>query len=203
MQWDTEARMEQVLGSPPRMQPLPEEEIGLVALRAIANLHAVNNPQSGGGPVNPDFATLGRHPELLAAFLDFGVKFLADTALPPRERELAILRTGWLCGAPFEFGEHVRIGKQAGLTSEEIDRIKQGSSAPGWNELDRAVLGACDELHHDSMISDATWAVLERHLDERQLIELPILAGQYHKVAYIQNTMRFRTRACNAGLMAR
>jgi alkylhydroperoxidase family enzyme len=184
------------------MQPLPEEEIGGVALRAIENLQAVNNLTTGG-PVNPDFATLGRHPELLAAFLDFGLKFLADTALPPRERELAILRTGWLCGAPFEWGEHVIIGKKAGLSSEEIDRVTQGSSAPGWNELDRAVLRACEELHSDSMISDGTWAVLEQHFDDRQLIELPILAGQYHKVAYIQNTMRFRTRECNAGLMAR
>jgi 4-carboxymuconolactone decarboxylase len=202
VQWDTEARMEQVLGGPPRLEPLPQGEIGEVALRAIRDLQEVNG-NAADVPVNSDFATLGRHPELLAAFLDFGVKFLADTALPPRERELAILRTGWLCGAPFEFGEHVRIGKEAGLTSEEIDRVKQGSLAPGWSELDRAVLKACEELHSDSMISDATWVVLEKHFDERQLIELPILAGQYHKVAYIQNTMRFRTRACNAGLMAR
>lgn len=202
MQWDTEARMEQVLGSPPRMEPLPDGEIGSVALRAIRHLREINDLPPDG-PVNADFATLGRHPDLLAAFLDFGVKFLTDTALPPRQRELAILRTGWLCGAPFEWGEHVIIGKEHGLTSEEIERVTIGSSAPDWSEIDRAVIRACEELHTDSMISDETWAVLSLHLDDQQLIELPVLAGQYHKVAYIQNTLRFRTRACNAGLLAR
>lgn len=202
MSFDCETRMEQILGAPPRLDPLPDGEIAEAAMIAIDRMRAMND-HDDNAPVPEFFATVGKHPELLAAFLDFGTRFLGDTALPDRERELAILRTGWLCGAPFEWGEHVIIGKEAGLTADEIERVTQGSAAPGWNELDRAVLKACEELHGDAMISDETWDVLARHLTEQQLIELPVLCGQYHKVAFIQNSLRFRTRDCNPGLSAR
>lgn len=202
MSFDSEARMAQVLGSPPRLDPLPPGEIAEAAMVAIDKIRAMNDIPADM-PMPEFFATVGKHPELLAAFLDFGIRFLGDTALPDRERELAILRTGWLCGAPFEWGEHVIIGKEHGLTSEEIERITIGSAAPGWDELDRAVLKACEELHGDAMISDATWEVLARHFDEQQLIELPVLAGQYHKVAFVQNSLRFRMREGNPGLSAR
>ncbi len=202
VQWDTEARMELILGQPARIAPLADNEIEEPALGAIDRMRAMND-LGADMPVPEMFATVGKHPELLAAFLDFGVRFLGDTALEARDRELAILRTGWLCGAPFEWGEHVIIGKEAGLTSEEIERITEGSQAPGWSKHERAILKACEELHADAMISDETWAVLAQTLDERQLIELPVLAGQYHKVAFIQNSLRFRIRDCNPGLSAR
>ncbi len=52
--------------------------------------------------------------------------------------------------------------------------------AEGWTVLEAAVLRAADELHSDACITDETWAVLAAHLDERQLIEVPMLVGQYH-----------------------
>lgn len=203
MPFDCETRMEQVLGSPPRIDPLPDGEIAEAAMVAIDRIRVMNDIGLDT-PVPEFFATVGKHPELLAAFLDFGIRFLGDTALPDRQRELAILRTGWLCGAPFEWGEHVLIAREdAGVSAEEIEWIVQGSAAPGWGELDRAVLKACEELHAEAMISDATWEVLARHLTDQQLIELPVLAGQYHKVAFVQNSLRFRLREGNPGLSAR
>ena len=59
------------------------------------------------------------------------------------------------------------------------------------------------ELHGDSMISDATWSALAKRLDERQLIELPIIVGQYQTVAYYQNSLRLRLHTGNLGLKAR
>jgi hypothetical protein len=43
-----------------------------------------------------------------------------------------ILRIGWLNQAPYEWEQHVRIGKASGLTDDEIDRIGKGPKA-GWN----------------------------------------------------------------------
>ena len=195
--------MEQVLGSPPRIDPLPDGEIAEAAMVAIDKIRTMNDIALDT-PVPEFFATVGKHPELLAAFLDFGIRFLGDTALPDRQRELAILRTGWLCGAPFEWGEHVLIAREdAAISAEEIEWIVTGSAAPGWDELDRAMLKACEELHAEAMISDATWEVLACHLTDQQLIELPMLAGQYHKVAFVQNSLRFRLREGNPGLSAR
>ncbi len=135
-------------------------------------------------------ATVLRHPTLLRAHTQLAVAVM-DGLLPARDRELAILRTGWLCQAPFEWGGHVELGKRlAGITAEEIEWVVIGSTAPGWRPHDRAVLRAVEELLGDAMISDQTWSTLAQTYDERQLMELPILVGQYLGVAYLQNSLR-------------
>jgi alkylhydroperoxidase family enzyme len=144
-----------------------------------------------------------RHPALFACQLDIGVQLLKDGALPSRDRELLVLRIDWLCQAPYEWGEHVHIAKTVGVSQEEIARVVHGSDAPGWSDHDRALLRAAEELHRDAMISDATWADLARRLDDRQLIELPIVIGQYQTIAYYQNALRLRLHEGNPGLAAR
>jgi alkylhydroperoxidase family enzyme len=147
--------------------------------------------------------TMLRHPNLFARQTDLGLQLLSQGALSGRDRELAILRTGWICQAPYEWGEHVLIAKSLGITSEEIERITAGSDAPGWSEHDRALLRAAEELHETAMISDLTWQSLAKSLDDRQLIELPVVIGQYQTVAYYQNSLRLRLHDGNAGLKAR
>lgn len=147
--------------------------------------------------------TMLRHPDLFARQTDIGLQLLSRGALPGRDRELAILRVGWLCQAPYEWGEHVIIAKSLGISSEEVERITQGSSAPGWTEHERAILRATEELRENAMISDSTWAVLARTYNEQQLIELPIVIGQYQTVAYYQNSLRLRLHAGNDGLKSR
>ena len=113
-----------------------------------------------------------RHPGLFRKWLPFGGKLLAGK-IPPRDRELLILRTGWRCGAEYEWGQHAVIGRAAGLTDDEIRRVQDGPDAPGWSAADATLLRAADELHDDSCITDATWDALAARYDERQLIELP------------------------------
>ena len=148
-------------------------------------------------------ATLVRHPELFRHHVETGILLLSRGALSPRDRELAVLRIGWLCQAPYEWGEHVQIGKRVGLSEEEIERLIRGSAAPGWSDRDRAIVRAVEELHRDAMISDATWEILARDLDDQQLIEFVMLVGHYQTVAYYQNALRIRLRDANHGLSAR
>jgi 4-carboxymuconolactone decarboxylase len=135
------------------------------------------------GPATNIFATLVRHPGLFRRWLPFGGKLLSGR-LPARERELLILRTGWRCQSDYEWGQHVLIGRAAGLSDEEIERIKEGPQASGWEPFDATLLRAADELHDESCLSDATWEVLAGRYDERQLIEVPMLVGQYHLVSF-------------------
>ena len=79
-----------------------------------------------------------------------------------------------------------------GISDEEIARVKRGPEAEDWTELEAAVLRAADELHSDACITDETWVVLAAHLDERQLIEVPMLIGQYHVVSFTLNTLGVR-----------
>jgi 4-carboxymuconolactone decarboxylase len=134
------------------------------------------------------FTTLVRHPGLFARWSGFAGKILSGR-LPARDRELLILRTGWLCRSEYEWGQHVAIALHAGLSRDEVDRVMAGPDAPGWDAFDATLLRAADELHRDARVSDGTWAALGQRYDEKQLIEVPMLVGQYHLVAYTLNTL--------------
>jgi alkylhydroperoxidase family enzyme len=196
-----------ITGQAPRIAPLapadyPEQAVALAAIEREATSLPPRDPDDSS-PLSDHAATLLRHPELYRTQTTHGVQLLTRGVLAPRDRELAILRTGWLCQAPYQWGEHVLIARRIGLSSEDVERIAQGSEAPGWNEHERAILRAVEELHAKAMISDATWEVLARRLDEAQLIELPCLVGHYHTVAFYQNALRMTPRSDNPGLAAR
>ena len=140
------------------------------------------------GPATNIFRTLVRHPGLFRRWLPFGGKLLGGKLLP-RDRELAILRTGWRCGSEYEWGQHVLIGRAAGLTDEEMRRIQAGPDAPGWDRFDAVLLRAADELHDDCCIHESTWNELAARYDERQLIEVVMLIGHYHMVAFTLNSL--------------
>jgi alkylhydroperoxidase family enzyme len=194
--------MNDILGQAPRLAPLPVADLDAKAMAVVDRLRGIF-AITAEVPVSQTMATLFRHPGAAAVFFETGMHFMTASALSPRDRELAILRTGWLCGAPFEWGEHVASGKKIGLMAEEIEWITQGSTAPGWSADDRIILRAVEELHEGAMISDDTWAALARRLDGNQLIELPMLVGHYHQAAFVQNALRLPLRSTNAGLFAR
>jgi alkylhydroperoxidase family enzyme len=203
---DVAARQRLVQGDGPRISPYAPDELPDNALEIHGRVQAVAD--WAGKVITREtipefFGTLLRHPTLFEKQTAFGLELLTKGVIPPRERELAILRIAWLCGAPYEFGEHVFFAHRLGITSEEIDSVKAGYSAPCWSNHERLILKAVDELYDEAIISDATWAGLAENYDERQLIELPIVIGQYHSMAYLLNTLRARLHEGNDGLMAR
>jgi alkylhydroperoxidase family enzyme len=198
------AREEYIRGRPPRLAALPPEERTprqqeLFEEISMVVVDGVRKPRED----KPALEIMIRHAELYKAHMEVAAKYLSDCEMSIRERELAILRIGWLSQAPMEWGSHVKIGKRNGITSEEIERVIIGSSAPGWTKIDRAILRAVEELHFDSMITDETWADLRESFSDKKLIELVILAGQYKTVAYYQNALRLPLPESNPGLMAR
>ena len=114
---------------------------------------------------------------------------LNKSTLPPRDREILILRIGWLCRSEYEFGQHVVIGRREGLSAEEIERITLGPDAEGWDPFDATLLRAVDELHGDAFLSDATWNELAVRYDTMQLMDLVFTVGQYNLVSMALNTL--------------
>jgi 4-carboxymuconolactone decarboxylase len=135
------------------------------------------------------FATLARHPDLFKAWMPFGGYLLTAGTLSGRDRELLILRTALNCGSPYEWGQHVRISLAGGIDRETVDRVVAGPDDTGWSTADSALLRAADELHDEARITDGTWAELAEAYDERQLIEIAMLVGQYHMVAFALNSL--------------
>ena len=166
----------------PRIAPAHPDELDDDARQLLEGV----NP--GGTFASNIFSTLVRHKGLFRHWLPFGGKLLSGK-LPARERELLILRTGWRCRSEYEWGQHVAIAKMSGVTDDEITRVRVGPDADGWSDADRTLLRAADELHDDACISDATWAELAKSYDERQLVEIPMVVGHYHLVAFTLNSL--------------
>jgi alkylhydroperoxidase family enzyme len=199
--FDYDAREKQVASGDQRIAPLAPEQFTKEAQDIAASLQAFFGSKEQGVPRT--FATMFKHPGLYKGQMQLGLELNQHGKLPPREREMVILRTAWLVRSPFEWGEHVAYGKRLGLTSAEIERITRGSSAPGWNDHDRAVLRGVEELIGDYAVSDGTWATLAKTWTEPQLMELPGLVGSYTLTAMIYNSLRFGMLKGNDGFRTR
>ena len=193
-EFDIDARERQVIGDGPKLPPLRLDEIGDDAMQQIHDIQSAFNLPHDTPIPEVSLITL-RHPGMFRCQMAMGIELAGRGTIPGRERELAVLRLAWLAGAAFEWSEHVDIGKKFGVTQEEIDRIKHGSSAPGWSEHEAAVLAAVEDCLADQCISDATWDTLAKTYDERQLLELPMLIGSYLMTAFQQNSLRVPPKA--------
>ena len=140
-----------------------------------------------GTPLNI-FGALAQHPKLLKRFNLLGGFLLNKGILPPRERELVILRIGWNAQAKYEFGQHTIIGRQAGLTDDEITAVTKAPDAHDWSTDDAALIAMSDELAEDDCVTDATWALLAVRWSEAELVELLIVAGFYRLVSGFLNS---------------
>jgi len=163
-----------------------------VQFRDFSTLSAEDRERGERSQVNGKviniFRVLMNHPKLVRAWGRFGAYILSDRqTLTPRDRELAILRIGWLNQSPYEFEQHVRISKGIGFSDDEIDRITKGPKA-GWNQHDAAILQAADDLFENSIVSDDTWKTLSARYSTEQMMDLVFTIGQYNLVSWALNS---------------
>ncbi|MDG1207462.1 MAG: carboxymuconolactone decarboxylase family protein [Pseudomonadales bacterium] len=164
----------------PRIAPLHEDNWS-------EEQNDVLSGQKMRGNVQNIFRTMANHEKLAKRWLVFGNHILSKSTLPARDREIAILRIGWLCQAEYEWGQHVVIGKHAGINDEEIEAIKVGADA-AWSEHDALVIRAADELHGDAFITDDTWTGLKKTYSDQQMMDLVFTCGQYNMVSMALNS---------------
>ena len=172
-------------GQQPRIAPGNRRQIGPVNA-AIAWVIA---RATGGRPPNV-FTTLARHRGLFRRWLFFAGGLMPGGKLPRRDGELVILRVAHNTGCEYEWSHHERIGRRAGLSAEEVERVRSDPDAPGWTPRQQLFLRAVDEMHADGVIGDGTWSGLAAELDDRLLIELCLLIGHYEMLAKTLNTLR-------------
>jgi alkylhydroperoxidase family enzyme len=159
-------------GATPRIPPLPYAEWDTEALSVLAPGRKL--------PPSNVLGLLARHPELARAFLTFNAHLLSTSTLPPRTRELAILRMAWRRRSRYEWAQHVLIAKRAGVTDDEIAEVRAGAAT--------LINNAVDELDEQSGLSDTTYVALAAELDDRQLMDLVFTIGAYGLLAMAFNT---------------
>jgi len=139
------------------------------------------------GEVINIFKVLMNNPKLARSWSRFAGYIMGGQSLPARDREILILRIGWLNQAPYEWEQHVRISKSVGLTDDEIDRISKGPRA-GWDKHDAALLRAADDLREQSVVSDETWKQLSERYSIEQMMDAVFTIGQYNLVSWALNS---------------
>lgn len=165
----------------PRIAPLPPSD-WTDAQRAMLATPARE------GALNNIGRTLLRRPEAFAALGAWSKYVMTGGSLPPRQREIVILRIGFLCRSGYEWAQHAVMGIAAGLTPQEVERVKLGAEATGWSESDAALIRMTDELHADQFVGEETWAAMTRWFSEAQCMDAVFAAAQYANLSMILNT---------------
>jgi 4-carboxymuconolactone decarboxylase len=168
---------------PVRLPPLPADQWDDAVQQALAVM--LPEERRNPGDASNILSTFVRHPALTKEFLRFNVHLLFRSTLPPRLRELAILRVAHRTDSEYEWVQHVKIGMHEGLTEAEIAGVARGVAA---DEFDRTVLTGVDELMDNFELSDATWSALSERLDERQRMDFVFTIGCYVTVAMALKT---------------
>jgi len=166
----------------PRVKPIPLSELSGERLELV-------KPRIRDNKLPNLYGTLINHPKLYGPRAGFGTYIQRESLLPPKTRELLIMRTGWLIKAEYEWAHHVPIAKEAGLNDAEIARITKGASAPEWSEEYRAVLQAADELRRETFIADETWQTLAKYYNTQQMIEIVYTVGAYSMTGVAINSL--------------
>lgn len=168
----------------PRLQPLSTAEIQQLWAKLAGK------PPSEAGARLHISRTWAHDPALMVAQSPLQRHLLYESPLPARLRELAILRIGWRCSAPYEVSQHVTIGRRAGLTDQEIAALMVEDPGSQWEPVELAAIRAADELYTLHTLTDETWNQLTEHLDIPQCIDLLAVIGRYWTVSVVSNALR-------------
>jgi AhpD family alkylhydroperoxidase len=129
------------------------------------------------------FLVLGRHRKLFGGWLRFAGRLMPGGTLPRIDTELVILRVAHLRSCAYEYGHHVRLGRRAGLSATDIERVAAGPDAAGWTERQQVLLRAVETLHSTGDLDDEMWAQLQGQLSDTECIEFCMLVGHYEMLA--------------------
>lgn len=169
----------------PRILPGTRREIG--ALNAmIARLLGV----AAGGPPPNIFTTLGKHRRLFLQWLVFAGGLMPGGALPRRETELMILHVARHMRCDYEWIHHLRLGKKAGVTDQEIAQIHAADlEGGGFSARELAMFRAATDFMEHPSIGQERWDDLRPHLSDKEIIEFCLLIGHYQMLAKTLNSL--------------
>jgi len=178
---DSDGKIERL--SKPRISPLEGE------WHKSIRTEQIGYDQAGGGSSINIFKTIASHPKLMKNWSPFLSYIGNRTRLPKRDREIVILRIGWLCQAEYIWGQHAIVVKEVGLSDEEFKRITKGPDAEGWSEFESTLIQAVDELYLNTFIGDKTWKLLSEKYNDRKLMDFICTVGEYNHISMFLNTV--------------
>jgi alkylhydroperoxidase family enzyme len=172
----------------PRVEPLPEAR-WTDTQRQLAEQFA-----RYGAPDNA-FRTLIHVPEMVIGVMPYTIYLSEESSMPPRHREVLILRTAWLCGNDALWARHVARARSAGMGAAEIRRVAEGPDAAGWDPFEATLLRLADQLHRNASVTDATWKALSAKYDTFHLMDAVETVNHFTVLAMLYNSFGVQPEA--------
>ena len=141
------------------------------------------------GRISPLYTVLLNSPELASGWEHLFTVIRQKTSVPPRLRELVILRIAVLNGAEYEFEAHVPHALAAGMTQEQVERLRR-DELEGLSFLERLVVQYTDAMTRDLVVPEALYPQLDQAFDAKTLVELTATIAGYNMVSRFLIAMR-------------
>jgi 4-carboxymuconolactone decarboxylase len=170
---------------PARLPPLNQREI-------TDEAHATLAMWTGGifknADTNPVLLTFAHHPQLFDAFSQFNRHLLSTSTLPVKERQIAIMRTAWICKATYMWSSHLRTSLNCGLEPAMFAPIQVGAHDPYFSEFERTIMRATEELVIQKVVGNATWQALCVRWNHQQMLDFLFTVGCYVTLAGVMRS---------------
>jgi alkylhydroperoxidase family enzyme len=128
--------------------------------------------------------------------MKLGGTLLGKLELDPKLRELCLLHAVKLVGGEYEWVQHVSIARDLGCSDAQIAALSKGDDgAACFDAREKSALRFTREVVVDVRASDAALADLRKHLSEREIVELILMAGFYTTLARLTETLGVETEA--------
>ena len=141
-----------------------------------------------GSDQNPVLWTFAHHPELANLFSALNIHLLSTSTLPVRQRQIAIMRTAWLCKSRYMWSSHLRTSLRRGIEPELFAPLQVGASDPYFTPFERTVIDATEDLVRDRFVSDTHWEALSAQWSNSQLLDFLFTVGTYVLLAGVMRS---------------
>lgn len=170
---------------PPRLAPLSPEEFGPEARAMFARWKVGPFKDADSNPV---LRTFIHNPQVADLFSQLNIHLLLTNTLPVRQRQIAIMRTAWICKATYMWSSHLNTSQRFGLETELFAPIKVGAHDPYFTEFEKAVIRATEELVENHEVGEANWQALMAEWTPAQMMDFLFTVGAYVTVAGVMRS---------------
>jgi alkylhydroperoxidase family enzyme len=140
-----------------------------------------------GSPPNL-YRALANHPPLVAAWTEFARAIRYESRTPRNLRELVILRGAQLMGSEYEWAQHLKMARKAGVREAQIAALSRWRDSSEFDARERAALSLAEEVTKGS-VTDATHREVLKHFDTQDFVELSLTAAFYAMVGRMLDAM--------------
>jgi 4-carboxymuconolactone decarboxylase len=137
---------------------------------------------------NPVLWTFAHNPQLADLFSALNIHLLSTGSLPVRLRQIAIMRTAWVCKARYMWSSHLRTSLRRGIEPELFAPLQVGASDPYFTGFERTVIRATEDLIRDRLVSDIHWQALALQWNNSQLLDFLFTVGTYVLLAGVMRS---------------